>query len=282
MQTSRSRAPALALTLALTHLGGCARAEDSFEPAPVVADVVAPAPSAAPTAQHAANPNDQRKIVREGELTLEVDSVDAFRPLLEAELASVGGHMTDASVQHVDGKISGGQFTLRLPQDEIARFTTKCRSWGVVTQEDLRAREITAEYHDESARLTNARKLEQRLLALVDAQANSVKDLLEVERELARVREQIETLEGHIRLYDSQVALATLALRVATRERFVAATPPTFMSQVGSAFTGSTRVLTNMARGGALLCVALVPWLPLGLGMWLLLRLIRRRRTNAA
>jgi hypothetical protein len=109
-----------------------------------------------------------------------------------------------------------------------------------------------------------------------------VKDLLEVERELARVREQIETMEAHVRLFDSQIALATLVLRVATRERFVAATPPTFMSEVGSAFTASTRVLTNMARGGALLCVALVPWLPLALGMWLLLRLIRRRRTNAA
>jgi hypothetical protein len=121
MQTLRSSAQALALILALTHLGGCARAEDAFEPTPAVADAMAPAPSAAPASEQGAKATDQRKIVREGELTLEVDSVDAFRPLLEAELDAVGGHITDASVQHVDGKAVSSRCAYRKTRSRFLR-----------------------------------------------------------------------------------------------------------------------------------------------------------------
>jgi hypothetical protein len=216
--------------------------------------------------------------VREGALSIEVDSVDVFRARMEQEVSALGGHIADASVEHADGKTSSGKFTLRLPQDKLDAFAAKCRAWGVVTQEDLRTKEITAEYYDEAARLTNARKLEQRLLSLMSGQANNVKDLLEVERELARVREQIETFEGHIRLYDNQVALSTLVLNVMTKERFVAAAPPSFLAQAGGTLSSSAQALKQVGRGLTLALVALLPWLPVGVGLWFLARRLRRRR----
>ncbi len=287
MKSRRFRGPALALSLALLQLSGCARAQEASESsAPPTTDAPvqaldAPAPGATSAAQKAAAPVE-RKLVREGELSLEVDSVATFRAQLEREVNAIGGHVMNGSVQNEDGQASSGQFTLRLPQDKLASFADKCRAWGTVTQENLRTREITAEYYDERARLTNAQKLERRLLALVDENAPSMKDLLEVERELARVREQIETLEGRLRLYDDQVALATLVMKVATRTRFVATPPQGFMAQAGSVLGSSAHALVALGRGSVLLCVAVLPWLPLGAALWLLARTARRRLVSSA
>jgi hypothetical protein len=283
MKNRRFRGLALALSLALLQLSGCARAQEASESsAPPSTDAPAqalPAKGATSAARKSGAPAE-RKLVREGELSLEVDSVAAFRAQLETEVNALGGHVMNGSLQNEDGQASSGQFTLRLPQDKLASFAEKCRAWGTVTQENLRTREITAEYYDERARLTNAQKLERRLLALVDESANSMKDLLEVERELARVREQIETLEGRLRLYDDQVTLATLVMKVTTRERFVAAPPQGFMAQAGSVLGNSAHALAALGRGSVLLCVALLPWLPLGAGLWLLARTARRRLTS--
>ncbi len=287
MKSRRFLGPALALSLALLQLSGCARAKEASESsAPPSTDAPAqaldaPAPGATSAARKTGAPAE-RKLVREGELSLEVDSVAAFRAQLEAEVNALGGHVMNGSVQNEDGQASSGQFTLRLPEDKLASFADKCRAWGTVTQENLSTREMTAEYYDERARLTNAQKLERRLLALVDENAHSMKDLLEVERELARVREQIETLEGRLRLYDDQIALATLVMKVATRERFVAAPPQGFMAQASSVLGNSAHALVALGRGSVLLCVAVLPWLPLGAGLWLLARTARRRLTSSA
>jgi hypothetical protein len=102
-----------------------------------------------------------------------------------------------------------------------------------------------------------------RLLQLLEKGSHQVKDLLEVERELARVREQVELFEGKQRLFDSQVELATLLLQLTTRETFQAGQPLTMSAEMSLSFFESGQALVATGRQLALLIAALAPWLPI-------------------
>ncbi len=59
--------------------------------------------------------------------------------------------------------------------------------------------------------------MEQRLIEILKTKSKDVADLLEVEKELGRVREQIETMQGELKFMDSQVAFATVTITLAEK-----------------------------------------------------------------
>src|SRR5207237_9627845 len=65
--------------------------------------------------------------------------------------------------------------------------------------------------------MKNARLIEQRLIEILKTKSKAVADLLEVEKELGRVREEIETMQGELKFMDSQVAFATVTITLAEK-----------------------------------------------------------------
>jgi hypothetical protein len=59
--------------------------------------------------------------------------------------------------------------------------------------------------------------MEQRLIEILKTKSKDVADLLEVEKELGRIREQIETMQGELKFMDSQVAFATVTITLAEK-----------------------------------------------------------------
>ena len=231
------------LCLALP-LAGCRDAGDSAMPSN---EGPPPAASAAPTATLASGEADaltqvdlageqaavDRKLIQNAELHLEVDNYEKARRALDAELGSLGGFVANAEVQHRDGDVSHAKLTLRIPSDKLHGFLGTAAGQGKVMHENLRTQDITDGYYDLQARLDNARKLETRLLALMTEKAHGMKELLELEREIARVREQIERHEGKLRLWDKQVAMSTVELSLLTKQVYTAAAPPTLSEKMG-------------------------------------------------
>ena len=85
-----------------------------------------------------------------------------------------------------------------------------------VTREQVAGHDVTEEYLDLAARLRTQRTLEAQLLALV-AQAKSLHDVLEVQKQLAEVRGEVEKLEGRQRFLDQQIDLSTVTLHISRR-----------------------------------------------------------------
>lgn len=218
----------------------------------------------------------QRKLIQNAELHLEVASYGDARRAVEAELAKAGGYLSSAQIDHREGQVSRAQLVLRLPATKLKPTLQAYAKLGTVVHETLTTQDITEEYYDLKARLDNARKLEARLLELLATEAKELKDLLEVEKELARVREQIERFEGKLRLWDKQVAYSTLTLELITRDIYAAGKPRTMGEQISQTFSRSWEALQKAGRGLLLVLVALVPWMiPLLLLGWLGLRLVR-------
>ena len=239
-------------------LGSCA-AKDRAAAAPA-------ASAPASEGQLRSNEQPQRKIMRTGELMLQVDSLARAREVVEAAAVAAGGYLSSAQADD-----SSESLVLRIPAarfDEVARSLSRT---GHLLRESLSAEEITEQYYDVTARLDNARRLETRLLELVSQKASKVSDLLEVERELGRVREEIERLEGKRRLWDHQIALGTLTVHLWTQP------PPEATVTASTTLRGSWRALTSTAHGAFLGGVALLPWSPLlALAIFALMRWRRR------
>src|SRR5687767_7110588 len=188
----------------------------------------APAPTAGSTAQlpaagdapAAPEPEKQqqqpRKVIRTGSLTIEVDDYEKVRPAIDRVVRGAGGLVASVEVGRMEGAVGSATLVLRIPEAQLDAAVASLAKLGTLLRESLRAEDVSESYYDLDARLRNGKRLEERMLELA-AKAGGVKDLLEVERELARVRETIEVMEGQLRVLDDRTSLATLTVELVTR-----------------------------------------------------------------
>jgi hypothetical protein len=85
---------------------------------------------------------------------------------------------------------------------------------GKVETVNSRAEDVSEEFVDVTARVKNARRLEERFLNLLATKTGKLDEILRVERELARVREEIERYEGRLRFLSTRAATSTLTITV--------------------------------------------------------------------
>ncbi len=234
-----------------------ARAMPAMAPAPAGAEMeAAPPPPEAP----AQSPDiSSRKIMRSANLTIEVRNVDDAAERAKSITVKIGGFVASTDSYEDDAGQKAMQLTLRVPSDRLDASIDAMKSLGRVREDALKGEDITEQYFDLEIRLANARKLETRLLALLETKTNKLKDLLDTERELARVRESIESMEGRKRFWDNRVALSTLQVTFVQPRGFgrgIFAPLSGSIQRALSAFTASVAWLIVIVS-------AALPWLVL-------------------
>ena len=220
-----------------------------------------------------------RKVIRNGEIYLVVKSYKPAREAIEGMVKKSGGYIANSSVEHSLNRVSSATLTVRVPSGHFQPVMAALARLGVVQSESTNSKDITEQYYDIKARLATAQKLEARLLELLQTRTNKVADLLQVERELARVREKVESFQGKLRLFDNLVDLSTLTIHLSIQQKYTPPKPPTLISEITDVLGDSWDSLKAFGRGALLACVALLPWvLPIGLVVYGLVRLVRRWR----
>jgi Domain of unknown function (DUF4349) len=224
-----------------------------------------------------------RKIVHTASIRLVVSAYDPARRDLEHLIAGTRGYIASTVVHHRQGTQSDATIAVRVPADHVQSFVVQLAKLGEVVGESTEASEITADYTDTAARLASAKTLEKRLLQLVAEGRGRIEDVLSVERELARVRGDIEALEAKIRQWDNLVAMATVAVELTTKRPELPTPPPppppTFGDRVDGAFHDSIDSVRAAGVWLALNGIAVLPWFVLAIpGIVLLRRWTRRVR----
>ncbi len=107
---------------------------------------------------------------------------------------------------------------VKVLPDKLDRFPAKARGLGELKNQTLGTEDVTKAYFDTDARLRNAKRMEERLLEMLQKKTGKVSDLLQVEKELARVREQIEQMQGELKYYDALVQYATVTISLAEKD----------------------------------------------------------------
>jgi hypothetical protein len=149
----------------------------------------------------------ERKIVRDANLRLEVGKESAVAPALRAV------HQVAAQTGGFVFSETNDTIVLKVPSAKLDDALGRVSKVAKVRDKRVSARDVTSDYVDLGIRLDNARKLQGRLKELL-AQTQDVARLLEVEKELARVTEHLERLEGQMRLLGQQTTYATLTVTV--------------------------------------------------------------------
>jgi hypothetical protein len=229
----------------------------------------------------AKKPEEARKVIRTGHVDLVVASYDDARGKLEALVKAAGGYVDATNVTRRADQISDAQITIRLPKDAFASILPKLREIGEVISESTNANDITDQYVDISARLASARTLEKRLLELAADKTGNIDQVLSVERELARVRGEIEGYEGHLRQWNDQIDMSTLSLSLQTKRPEIVAAPthqPTLGERTSGAWSDSISALRELGSSIAIGTIAILPWLVLAIPGFMLGRKLWQRR----
>src|SRR5438874_814529 len=124
---------------------------------------------------------------------------------------------TTNSQKQANGKLRG-QVIVKILPENLDRFLQKIRGLGELKNQTLGTEDVTKAYFDTDARLKNARVMEQRLIEMLKTKTGKVSDLLQVEKELGRVREDIEKMQGELKYWDSQLQFATVTISLAEKE----------------------------------------------------------------
>jgi hypothetical protein len=210
-------------------------------------------------------------LIRTGSAVIEVDSLEPAIERVQALARQLGGFVANTQLFAGEGQIRRAELMLRFPASRFDQATAALRPLGTLESLVVNSEDVGEEFVDVTARVANARRLEERLIDLLARRTGRLEDVLAVERELARVREEIERYEGRLRFLRSRVALSTLTITVQEPRPVFAPRPGP--SRITEAFRDAWRNFVGVLAG----FIASLGWLiPLALILAVLVWLARR------
>src|SRR5204862_592093 len=153
-------------------------------------------------------------LVRTGQASLEVDSLEAGIARIREAAQRVGAVIANTSMEGGRHQTRAASLELRIPSDRFDEAVNGLSPIGKVESVNVSVEDVGEEFVDVQARVTNARRLEQRLIELLANRTGKLSEVLNVERELARVRQEIERYEGSMRYLRDRDSVSTITIAV--------------------------------------------------------------------
>ncbi len=151
----------------------------------------------------------ERKLIKEGWIEFETKKVEETRERILAAVKNNGGYISSDESNNYSYR-TGQTLVIRVPADKFDKLLAEATE-GVkdFDNKNISVKDVTEEFLDAEARLKTKKELEQRYLDLLK-KANSVSEILEIEREIGNLRSEIESIEGRLKYLRNQVSLSTL------------------------------------------------------------------------
>ena len=172
-----------------------------------------------------AAPATPSMIIRNGSASVQVDSLELAIVAVQKMAATFGGYVGNTALSSGENQVRSATIELKIPSARYDDALAGLTPIGKVESVSSTAEDVGEEFVDVNARVANAHRLEERLVTLLATRTGKLEDVLAVERELARVREEIERYEGRLRFLKTRVATSTLTVTVHERAPLVSASP---------------------------------------------------------
>ena len=174
----------------------------------------APPPSDRATTAGTASEVAPSMLIRTGSASIEVDKLDPAIMKVRQLATQLGGYIANSSIAGGRDQVRSATLEMKIPAARYDQAVGGLGGIGKVESVNTNVDDVGEEYVDISARVTNAKRLEERLVNLLATRTARLSDVLAVERELARVREEIERYEGRMRFLRTRAAVSTLSITV--------------------------------------------------------------------
>jgi Domain of unknown function (DUF4349) len=224
----------------------------------------------------------ERKIIRNAELTIEIDDPnEGLRKIATIAEKNGGFVITSESRENQanEQNLSSTTVTVvaRVPSAQFDEAVEAIRRISTrIKLEKRSGMDVTEEYIDLEARIRTKRALEIQFLEIM-RQARKISDALEVQSQLANVRTEIESLEGRRRFLENKSALSTISVTLQTPAPLLAATTSGFQQNVKMAFGDGLDTASEIVLGIIRFVLVMIPIaLFILFPSWLLFRWLRR------
>ncbi|WP_406695429.1 DUF4349 domain-containing protein [Singulisphaera sp. Ch08] len=242
----------------------------------------APAEAPSPTGTAGQPPAQPRRIIYNAQVTLVVESLTGVGEQITRLVEASGGYISETDTNMETHAPRTGKWKVRVPVAQFDSFMTSVGKLGELHHTHVDSQDVSQEYYDLEARIANKQQEEKRLLKHLAESTGKLEDILAVERELSRVRGEIEQMQGRIRFLTHQSDLSTITITVMEVKNYTPPVSPTLSTEIARTFRGSVGLVGEFARGLLLFLVAVAPWCVViavvGVPLWWLTRRLRIRR----
>lgn len=244
------------------------------------ADMQVAAPNVAP--QAAVVESTSRMIVKTGDLSVVVKDVrEAIKTVSQYAVAQ-GGFVVNSNV-YKSGIVPRGMVTIRIPANKFDQGMNEVKAVGEVVSENSNGQDITEEYVDLDAQLRNLRATETQFLAIM-IKAEKIADILNVQRELANVRGEIERLQGRMKYLKQNADLSTVTVNFSTDPSVLPTYNNTPQWRPWAEVKSAARSLLEFGKhfvDALIWFVIFVPvWVVLVLVVWAIVKIVNKIKQN--
>ena len=212
--------------------GGFSRLVEQASAAPMAAEMAPPSPAGAPgafasrmqvfakTESESSQGSSQdleaaeRKVISTAFMTIEVALVDAATTQVRDIAENLGGFLENLNSSGVD-EGQQANMTVRVPQAQFSSAVEQIELVGKVQSKNLGFEDVSERFIDLQARLKSSLREEESLLSLL-GRASTVSEVLTIERELTRVRSNIERFQGQLNFLERRIDLATITVSLSS------------------------------------------------------------------
>ena len=162
-----------------------------------------------------------RKIIRDADLTIEVNSTSEAQQTVTTIAESLGGFVVASEAKPRENvepakRTVDVKLVLRVPSTQFNSALAQIKNLGTnQPQPNVTGQDVTEEFIDLEARMKTQKALELQFVEIMK-QAYKVADALEVQRQIADVRTEIEKLEGRKRFLENRSSLSTITVNIQT------------------------------------------------------------------
>jgi hypothetical protein len=215
-------------------------------------------------------------VIRNGNASVEVEKLDPAIVKLRQLATQLGGYVANSSMIGGRDQVPSAMLELKIPAQRFDQAINGLGTLGKVESVNATAEDVGEEFVDVTARVNNAKRLEERLIDLLANRTGRLQDVLSVERELARVREEIERYEGRLRYLKSRVAVSTLSVNLHEPLPILGQSPG--QNPIAEAIRRAWRNFVGFIAAGIASLGVLIPVAVLVLAGWLIYKRLRNRK----
>ncbi|MFI3169960.1 MAG: DUF4349 domain-containing protein, partial [Faecalibacterium sp.] len=220
-----------------------------------------------------------RKIIYTTDLTLESKAFDDTLAALSAAVSEAGGYLEySENYNNANSGARSASLTYRIPATEYATFLSGVGEAGNITYQSESANDVTSTYLDLEARITTLTQQRDRLWEL-QAQAENLTDLLEIESVLTDVLYEIESYQSQLNYLADQVDYATVSIYLKEVIEYTVQ-EPTAWETIADTFTKSLTNFVNTISNIFLTILSLWTWIALALICVFVYHKIKRKKAK--
>lgn len=226
----------------------------------------------------------QDKIIRTGRIDLFTDDYQKTMTRISNYITDIDGFIQSSNEGYVDSKDltygSSGYMVVRVPSANFLDAMEKIKSYGRSVGSSTDTENITSSYKDVESELKSFRIEEERLLSYL-SKAEKIEDMLTIEKELTRVRAEINSRVTILNNYDKLVAFSTITINLTESKSATGNIESPFSDfglKISRGFASSINLLLNIVAGLILVIIWLLPFLFIvGLVLLVIWAIIKRK-----